>query len=538
MLKFFAPKFLKSLDERLLLNSPILWISKLHYVVYYTLLMWLLTAIIAFILPINLTDMVGTGIYYTLFTILSIILLCVWLYKNAIFNIESDYGNRKWTDEYKVFFTYFLCIFLMFSSAYPFSIIYSQRIANQLSDEQMASDINTLNLAEPFFVQNTYQYFQIQYEKKDTIHDAEKDSTYVAEYPTYTYKYDINRYNAWNKYTPYRFVTDSMLIDQILTSTEQEKIFKQLKANDSRALQAIQDYYAVLKRYEIDFVEQSPMEVLKRYKDLCKEPIEFLPSDQTYYSKSSYYYDNYRMETILRNISDAKFDGLFVFNWEFNLFVFYFVFFITIIFMLFKSVRWQQFLITAISFIVIPILLFILTMILSWGSGNVMEAYYMTGILLVYIAAVVFSIIFFVNPTKYNAFKNICMQIVYVCTPVFFVYFIFYLDENTNTFYKHNYYDYAYSYAQEDVAKAMQVAMNEATNVEPSVVDTSAAAKAILKQQQLDEAIREANYQYHRNLYKNWIWGAVAFGILFHISFFMVFMKQQFLKMKSLPRNK
>jgi hypothetical protein len=71
-----------------------------------------------------------------------------------------------------------------------------------------------------------------------------------------------------------------------------------------------------------------------------------------------------------------------------------------------------------------------------------MEVYFMTGTLLIYFVAVAFSIAFFVKPTKFNAFKNICMQIVYVCTPFVFVYFIFYLDENTEVFNKHRYYEY------------------------------------------------------------------------------------------------
>jgi DNA/RNA-binding domain of Phe-tRNA-synthetase-like protein len=62
-----------------------------------------------------------------------------------------------------------------------------------------------------------------------------------------------------------------------LTANNQEKVFKQLKSNDAKALQAIQDYYSVLKRYQVDFTEQAPSEVLKRYKDLCLEPIENLP---------------------------------------------------------------------------------------------------------------------------------------------------------------------------------------------------------------------------------------------------------------------
>jgi hypothetical protein len=241
------------------------------------------------------------------------------------------------------------------------------------------------------------------------------------------------------------------------------------------------------------------------------------------------------METILRNVSDAKFDGLFVFNWEFNLFVFYFVFFITLVFMLFKSVRWQQFLITLVSFIVIPILLFILTMILGWGSGSNMESYFMTGTLLIYFVALAFSIAFFVNPTKFNAFKNICMQIVYVCTPFFFLYFVFYLDENTDVFNRHRHYDYSYAQTN-DVVMATAITEQQAYNA-AAVVDTSAAAIDLIKKNQLQEAIREAEHQYFRQVFQNWIWGSIAFGFIFHISFFMVFMKQQFLKMKALPRN-
>lgn len=422
----------------------------------------------------------------------------------------------------------------MFSSAYPFSIIYSQRIANQLSDEQMASDINTLNLAEPFFVVNAYQYFQIQIIEKDTVHYEETDSSYVAAAPSYIYKHDINRYVSWNKYTPYRLVNDSNLIDGVLTANEQEKLLNQLKSNDAKALQAISDYMMVLKRYQVEFSDRDPQVVLKRYKELCKEPIENLTYDERYDSKNGYYYDNYRMETILRNVSDAKFEGLFVFKWEFNLFMFYLVFFITLIFMLFKSVRWQQYLITIVSFIVIPILLFILTMILSWGKGNDMQTYFMTGTLLIYFVAVGFSIAFFVNPTKFSAFKNICMQIVYLCTPFVFVYFVFYLDENTNVFHRHHYYDYGYAQTT-TVAEAVAVAEVQANAAE--MVDTSAATSELIKQNQLKEAIREAEHQYFRQLFQNWIWGSIAFGFIFHISFFMVFMKQQFLKMKSLPRN-
>src|SRR6202007_2816515 len=123
----------------------------------------------------------GNGMYYTLFTIISIVLLCVWLYRNALFNIESDFGNRKKRDEYKVFFINFLCVFMLFSFAYPFSFIYNIRIANTISKEELKKEVNTLNIAEPFFVRSYYDYSEIQIPVKDT---TVTDST-AEQYPQY-----------------------------------------------------------------------------------------------------------------------------------------------------------------------------------------------------------------------------------------------------------------------------------------------------------------------------------------------------------------
>jgi hypothetical protein len=137
------------------------------------------------------------------------------------------------------------------------------------------------------------------------------------------------------------------------------------------------------------------------------------------------------------------------------------------------------------------------------------------------------------------------MQIVYVCTPFVFVYFIFYLDENTEVFNKHRYYEYEMAQLMrvQDSIVAADMAANAAEAAQavidsPVVVDTSKAALDLIKQNQLREAIIEANYQYYRQVFQNWIWGSIAFGFIFHIGFFMVFMKQQFLKMKALPRNR
>ncbi len=170
---------------------------------------------------------------------------------------------------------------------------------------------------------------------------------------------------------------------------------------------------------------------------MCKEPIEANSSNSLYEGQFN---DNpYQMETILRNVADAQYDDIFIFMWGFNLGMFYFVFYITLLFMMFKNVKWQYFLLTKVVFIILPILLFIFAMMFSWGGGSSFGPIYMTGVLLLYIVALVVSMTFFFKPTKFNGFKSICMQVIYVCTPVVFLYVILYLDENTNIFWREYY---------------------------------------------------------------------------------------------------
>ncbi|HEY1037965.1 MAG TPA: hypothetical protein VGF30_01090 [Bacteroidia bacterium] len=508
MISFLAPGFLKRLDAKLLVKNPILWVSKIHYVAYYSLLLWIFTSLIALIIPINLTDMVGNGIYYTLFTIISIVLLCVWLYRNSLFNIESEYGNRKKTDEYKIFFINFLCVFMLFSFAYPFSFIYNIRVANSISKEELKQEINTLNIGEPFFARNFYDYSEIQIRK-----DSSEVDSLSEQYPQYIYKHDISQYRGWSKYTPYRFNMDSSEISiGVLSSKEQEAAFNSIRSNDSKALEAIQKCIAIYKKHDLVF-DYEPAYILERYKTLCKEPVEY---DNFNSLGGNMYYDTdtYKIETILRNVTDAQYDNIFIFMWGFNVAMFYFVFFITITFMMFKGVRWQYFLITLVTFIVLPIILFIFAMLFTLGLSSDLGPVYMTGLLLLYFTALIVSFTFFFNPKKFNGFKNICMQIVYVCTPVLFFFIIVYLDETTDIFWR-DYYSQMY-------------------NEQVATIDASIKAGDVSAQ----HLAYDIEYREHRNLLENMIWGSLIFGVLFHVSFFMVFMKEQFLKMKALPKNK
>lgn len=482
MLNFLVPRFLKQLDKHLLLNRPLLWISKLHYVLYFTLILWALTGLVAFLIPINLTDLVDTGLYYTFFTIIAIVLLCVWIYRNAIFNIERSYGNRSVFDEYKIFFIYFFSVLLFFSFSYPFAYVYSSRVAHAVSDEELTYDLNTLNLADPFFARNYYDYAE-KPGKVDTING----------YPNYTYVYDVNAYHALGKFTPYQIASDSVSLPGLMTPAKLNRRFNEIRNNDAACLQAISGYIAVMKKYRINF-NYYPATILSRYRDLCKEPV----TNSTF--NNNYFYDYsgqdffYKMESIIRNLVEAKFEKLFIFKDEFNIPMFYFIFYITVFFMMFRNVHWKQFLITIIILVVLPILLFIFGQFFSLYRG---ERFFQDCVLLIYLYCLGTTIYFALAGKKFSGLISICMQLTNLLTPVIFLLTVEILRDQFGVFDPYDQY-YGGDY---DAYERMMI-------------------------------------DYYRDLYSWWIWASTIFGIVFYVAAFMPFMKEQFVKMKALPGNR
>ncbi len=80
MLKFLVPSFIKNLDKTLVLNYPFWYIVKLHYIIYFTAIMWTLSYITGSFLPIDISSYNPenvTNIWIFLFSVISVILFCI-----------------------------------------------------------------------------------------------------------------------------------------------------------------------------------------------------------------------------------------------------------------------------------------------------------------------------------------------------------------------------------------------------------------------------------------------------------------------------
>lgn len=492
-MKKLVPPFLKKLDDYLLLNYPLLWISKVHYVLFFGLILFCFSSVLGLIIPLNLSQTQDLGLWYTMFTILSIVGLCFWIYWNVIFNIEKKFGLRHWTDEYKVFFLNFACALLFMSCPLPFTAIYNQRIADVVPDDELFEDINNLNLSSPFIVNDLNVY--------ESFYDSTKQ----------TYYHNIQELVRYDDYTPWHIRYDTVKFPQLLTSYQLEKQYGTKKKSDAEILKLINKHIAILHKYGFKFNSTSEFE-LKYYNDLYENsPI----------ADNSFNYRNigskYELGRCLENIADAKFNKLFITRSEFLHFLFYATFYITLLVMLFKMVNWKQYLITCIALIIIPIVLFIISQLLPYTTNyRFRENAYAIMISCVFFTALAFTIAGIKDNDRFNAFKNTCAQIVYLTLPVFPMLFLYVLKQVFGVFGPSSYDVYS---GPDSLYYTEALANNTSYYNTPEYI--------------YSQLLRE----YWQKQFELWFFGVMYGSIALFILAIVPFMKQLFVKQLALPRN-
>ncbi len=168
----------------------------------------------------------------------------------------------------------------------------------------------------------------------------------------------------------------------------------------------------------------------------------------------NYFYNTYELESILNNISQAKFTPLFIWDTEVLRLIFYTCLYLSLLIMLFKMVQWKQFLITLLSLMIVPIILFITSQLIPYSSYSSKQDTFAVLLLLTFFVAFLFMLSDIAKSRKFNAFKNICSQIVYLVMPVLPLMIVLLCKSwffNTT---------YPYSYAQESMVAAVTTETN------------------------------------------------------------------------------
>ncbi len=492
-MKKLIPPFLRRIDAYLLLNHPVAWISKIHIVLFYGLITWSLSALSGLAIPINLSQTQDLGLWYFLFTILAIVALCFWIYHTIIFNLEKKFGQRSWTDEYKVFFLNLCCVFIFISFPIPFTSIYNTRVAHTVSDEEFINDINTLNAGEAFVITDINNY--------EAIYDTVTKLT----------SYDLSKPSVLDPYTPWPIKYDTLRHRGLMSPYALERLHASSKSKE-QIKTLIRDYTNVWKKYgitEYSFVSADSLLIRSNYLR-THSPME----SSVFYSLHRQYFNTYELEQIFRRIAEAKYESLFLWKTEFLNFIFYTCFYLSLLVMLFKMVPWKQFLLTVISFIILPILLFIISQLFRF-SGSSRDDSYLTLLILTLLVAMVFTGLGFLPARQFNPFKNICAQITYLVLPMLPVIILFIGKELFYTSFDYATHDYA---TYEQVSPYPNDAQSHIYNTWPYIY-----------MQMVDT--------YWRTWFEKWFFITLYGGPALFVGIWMPLMKHLFVKQLSLPHR-
>lgn len=480
MFKAITPRFIQTLDAWLLVNHPVIWMSKIHYAVWHGAALWVFSALLGAVIPLNIKQSIQYELWYFLLTVLGVVILCFWVYRYVIFNKEKNYGTRRLNDEYKNFILVFFAVGVFLLLPWPFEMVYNSRVAHMYTDEEVLKDIDVLNECDPYMAHSTNNYYSWY------------DSVTKVQYFNMR---QLNPYGA-SYYTPYFMRLDSAKYPQV--QTEFQLYRKYHPISDLALLEKkIAGYVSVAAKYDC-VVNESISNLAQRYLALLKR--DRIPSSEFYYYGSY----QYELNQSLNNLCEAKFQTLFIYKTDYLWVMFYFIISITALLLLFKITYWQQYLITMVVLMLYPLVMFIFSQVIPYDLSFRRDGFFEISLLLLVIFSGITLIITSRNNSRFTPVYNIFNQVFYLTLLFSPLLLVAFLHDNTNVFHnKDGYYS--------DYIPAPEIVRYE-------------------------QALRSEYYTYWLGEYSRWITIAKYAGIAGFIIALPLF-KNLFVKQISLPEK-
>lgn len=136
MKKILKPDFLEAIDRWLMLHKPSLWMTNLHYVLYYVLIATIVQTMIALVYPIDFRHTVDVEVLYGF--VLVPVLLCgvLWIVKMVRYNIHHTYTKRSIYKEFGVFLLNAFVLTLIMSQTYVMPTILNWKIGHTITEQE------------------------------------------------------------------------------------------------------------------------------------------------------------------------------------------------------------------------------------------------------------------------------------------------------------------------------------------------------------------------------------------------------------------
>ena len=241
MKNILNPSFLQKIDHHLLVRYPNLWISKIHYVIYYSLITTMIGTIIGLIYPFTLKNFPSVNVVYAYLFIPVVVLTILWIIKQMQYNLNHNYTESGPLEEFKRAIINLVVMTIIASQLYVLPVVLSQRektFLNPETEKTIIDGLHYLNVS-----QRNYQY-------------------------TYDFK--------TQKYTIYLTYSTNLSTDPLEKKRhpEVENYSKKLiksKEEIFQEIDAFKEWYN--KSYiEIDHISLSTEELMERFFEIGKRP--------------------------------------------------------------------------------------------------------------------------------------------------------------------------------------------------------------------------------------------------------------------------
>lgn len=181
------PGFIKRAEQKLLLNKPGIWSTRVHLVVYYSVLFLLVLAALCFLEPNDPRDYSTTEVWTGFVTIISGIGIIVWMIYLLRFNVFKKYGTIHPLHGLVTFLIYFLCTGIIISFTYVHPVVETIRANMAYDEHEVVNDVNNINekiyQLEYNQLQAPWKYDTFQLVKKEIPERTEPSDTDYATPP-------------------------------------------------------------------------------------------------------------------------------------------------------------------------------------------------------------------------------------------------------------------------------------------------------------------------------------------------------------------
>lgn len=239
------PKFLKQFDNYLLENHPLVWMSKIHYVATFTVVVYFMFSIQIFVGSANLANASDIEFLPIISIFFVLPVLGYWVYHLYVSNISKNFGTQIKNFYAKQLMLIFLGTTMILSI--PSFIFYAQttKYLLTISRAEIENDMFILNSGNAYFPSNAYDY---------GLTNSDENYT-TPNYPKGMWPVEFH-YQGSNPFSAYNYYNGS--------NTEQNFLIKKAPTNKERK-KRINDYVKTMEKYGITLDAQLSYLEAKKY---------------------------------------------------------------------------------------------------------------------------------------------------------------------------------------------------------------------------------------------------------------------------------